>query len=236
RIALPARAPAQLVVDAASLVALGPEDVQAAHGHHLLALPGAQLLEARQALAEAVLVLLGRLLELLADLLDRGDVLDSRVLVAPLGAALPLLEGSALGLVLALDLDVRLLCLFVGLAPRGELPVARRRTLHQHGELELREAALVRGAAIVELARDVVVALAPLAPAAQRLVVARAHRLELRALRRDRARVPELEERRLHLFLDPGVAGRDGVVIADGRDQLDRAHLLVARTHRAVRR
>src|SRR5262249_53254910 len=209
RIALPARAPAKLVVDAAGLVALGPEDVQAAHGDHPLALPRAQLLEARPALPGAVLVLPGRPLELLpALLLARGDVPAARVLVVPLGGALPLLERPALGLVLALDLDVRLLCLLVGLAPGGELPVARRRSLHQHGELELREAALVLGATLVQLARDVVVALASLAPAAQRLVVARAHRLELRALGRDRARVPRLEERRLHLLLHPGVARR----------------------------
>src|SRR5262249_58523381 len=52
RIALPARAPAQLVVDAAGLVALGPEDVQAAHGDHLLALPPAHPLETRPPLPQ----------------------------------------------------------------------------------------------------------------------------------------------------------------------------------------
>src|SRR4029453_2954744 len=38
RVALPTGAAAQLVVDAALLVALGPQDVQAAQGHHPLVL------------------------------------------------------------------------------------------------------------------------------------------------------------------------------------------------------
>ena len=49
RIALTAGAPAQLVVDAAALVALGADDVQAAAGHHLAALREALRVEIRAA-------------------------------------------------------------------------------------------------------------------------------------------------------------------------------------------
>src|SRR5256884_3160233 len=94
-VALPAAAAAQLVVDPARLVPLGAEDVEAAGGDHQLVLLGAGLLVLLEDLLVARFVLLRRLLELLADLLDRGDVLGAVRLVAPLGGAQRLLVGAA---------------------------------------------------------------------------------------------------------------------------------------------
>jgi hypothetical protein len=94
RVALAAAAAAELVVDAARLVTLGAEDVEPARGVDLLALLRARLLVVGQDLVEARLVLLRRLLELLADLLDRRDVLGALLLVPPLRGAERLLVGT----------------------------------------------------------------------------------------------------------------------------------------------
>src|SRR6185436_21003567 len=100
-----------------------PEDVEAAGGDHLVALLGARLLVALEDLLVARLVLLRRLLQLLADLLDRGDVLRALVLVATLGGAERLLERRALLLVEPLGLDVVVLGLAVLGAERVEVAV-----------------------------------------------------------------------------------------------------------------
>src|SRR5262249_34543924 len=201
-----------LVVDAAGLVALGGGDVQPPRVDGLLALRCAQLLEARQALAEALLVLLRGPLGLPAGLPPRRDGPGAGGPRVPLRRLLALLEGRLRGLVLALGLDVGLLGLLVGLPPGGQLAVARDRALHQHGELELRQAALVLRAALVQLAGDVVVALPVLAPAAQALVVAHPHRLELGALAGDRPRVAGLAGRPLHVILNAAGARRRRVL------------------------
>src|SRR5205823_7408052 len=61
-------------------------------------------------------------------------------------------------------------------------------------------------------------------------------RLEVLPLRRDRAPAPRVEERRLELPHHALIAGWDGIVVSDGGDELDRAHLLEATPERPVRR
>src|SRR5207244_12643910 len=88
----------------------------------------------------------------------------------------------------------------------------------------------------VELTAGLVGAAAALLPRRERRLVARAQVLERRALGRDRAAGIGVEQRRLELLLHAAVALRDRVTVAHGGDQLDRAHLLVARTDGAVGR
>jgi hypothetical protein len=92
RIALASGTPAQLIVDASALVTLGADDVQSPRRHHLLALLGADLLVFRQHLLEASLELLGRFVELLADLVDGANVILPLCLVARVRLAEPLFE------------------------------------------------------------------------------------------------------------------------------------------------
>src|SRR5262249_25380802 len=143
RVALATRTAAQLVVDPTRLVPLGAQDVHAPGLHHLLALRRTLLLESAQHLLEALLALLPRLLQRLADLLHAAAVLPPLLPVPPLRRTQALLERRTLGLVLALDVAVRLLGVLIRLAPGRELAVARVRALDEHRHLELPPPALL---------------------------------------------------------------------------------------------
>src|SRR6185295_12460414 len=102
RIALAAGAAAELVVDAARLVALGADDVQAARSHHPVALLAAQALVPLEALAEAGLVGLRRLLQLLADLGHLPGVDGALLVVTTFRGPHALVVGLPAGFVLVL--------------------------------------------------------------------------------------------------------------------------------------
>src|SRR5262249_7736438 len=151
RVALPAAAAAELVVDPPRLVSLGPEDVEAARRDHLLPFLGAGLPVLLEDLLVTRVVLLRGLLELLADLLDRRDVGRAVLLVAPRGGGERLLVGAAFLRVLPLALDVVVLGAAVLRAQRVDLAVAgavSRPALHEQCQLHHREAALVLRAAL----------------------------------------------------------------------------------------
>src|SRR4029450_13402141 len=114
---------------------LGAEDVEPARRVHLLALLGARGPVLGEALVDAPLLPLRRLLELLADLLSGGDVLRPLLLVAALGAAERLLVRTLLLLVLALGLDVGVLGAAVRLAELRGLAVRTGATLHEEPDL-----------------------------------------------------------------------------------------------------
>src|SRR5581483_8052489 len=207
-IALPTAAAAELVVDSPRLVPLRTEDVEPARRDDLLALGRAHLAVALENLLVAGLVLLRRLLELLADLLDLVDVHPAALLVAPLGRAERLLVRTALLLVEPLGLDVRLLGGAVLGADVGEVAVSADAGLHEEGELEGRQPALVLRATLVELAGDVVGPVPDLLPRLEDGLIARAELLEPLPLRRDRRAAAGAEERRLDLLLDVAVSRR----------------------------
>src|SRR5437667_153648 len=236
RVALPAAAAAELVVNPARFVPLGAEDVEAARGHDLLVLGGEDLPVLLEDLPVARLVLLRRLLELLADLLDPLDVLPPALLVVLLGGAQRVLVRPPLLLVQPLGLDVGILGGAVACAEVRQVAVPAGAALPEQRELQRREAALVLRTALVELARRVVGAVADLLPGVEHGAVPRPQLFQVRALGRDRRPAAGLEERGLELPLDAQVARRDRVVVAHGRDQLDGAHLLEAGPQRPVRR
>src|SRR5947199_8804995 len=236
RVALPAAAAAELVVNPARFVPLGAEDVEAARGHHLLVLGSTDLAVLLEDLLVTRLVLLRRLLELLADLLDALDVLPPALLVALLGGAQRLLVRPPLLLVQALGFDVGVLRPAVARAELRQVAVPGGAALHEQRELEGGEAPLVLGAALVELARRVVGAVADLLPGVEHGAVPGLQLLEARALGGHRRPAAGAQQRRLELALDPQVAGRDGVVVAHGGDELHRAHLLEAGAQRPVGR
>ena len=219
-IALPAAAAAELVVDAARLVALGAEDVEAAGRDHLLALAGARLLVLLEDVLVARLVLLRRLLELLADLLDRGDVLGPLRprSAARRRAALPRRAPRCSSYCRSVSTYASSASA-VGVAPARQLAVARRRrssrappssSMREPRSYSERRSFSSRAASSVR-APPSSHAAAPPRSAARSV-------LERRALRRSTARPrPRLEERRLELLLDPAIALRDGVVVAHRR-------------------
>src|SRR5262245_17292620 len=129
-IPLPAAAAAQLVIDAPRLVPLGAEDVEPPCRDHQLAFGGAGLAVPLEDLPVAHVVLLRRLLQLLADLLDGGHVLGPVRLVAPFRRAHRLLVRRARLLVQPLRLDVAVLRRAVGGAALRELDVHGRAALH----------------------------------------------------------------------------------------------------------
>src|SRR5947208_537715 len=233
RVTLAAAAAAELVVDPPGLVPLGAEDVEAAGFHHLLALGRADLAVLVEDLLVPRLVLLRRLLELLADLLDALHILPAVVLVPALRRAQRLLVRPAFFLVQPLRLDVQVLGGPVAPAVLGEISVAADAALHEQRELEGGEAALVLGAPLVELAGRVVGPVPGLVPGVEHGGVSCPQRLEVLPLRRDRAPAPRVEERRLELPHHALIAGWDGIVVSDGGDELDRAHLLEATPERA---
>src|SRR5262249_19110532 len=154
-------------------------------GDHLLVLLGAGLAVFLEDVAVTRLVLLRCLLELLADLLDRGDVLRALLLVTTLGRAERLLEGPALLLVEPLGLDVLVLGLAVLRSQALELAVAGavRPALHEEGQLHHGEPALVLRPALVEEAPGVVRPRPALLPRLERRLVAGPELLERGALR-----------------------------------------------------
>src|SRR5581483_4715325 len=215
-VALAAAAAAELVVDAAGFVALGTDDVEPAGRDHLLALGRADAAVLLDELLEPRLVLLRRLLQLLADLLDLLDVAPPRLLVAPLGRAQPLLVGLPRLLVAPLGLRVRRLGGPVRRAPLAELAVDGPGPVDEEREGDLVGALLL--------------------PGRERRVVALAQRRELRPPLRERTARRVHHERRLELLLRASVPLRDRVALAHGRNQVHGARLLVALAQRPQRR
>src|SRR5579884_2867817 len=215
-VALAAAAAAELVVDAAGFVALGTDDVEPAGRDHLLALGRADAAVLLDELLEPRLVLLRRLLQLLADLLDLLDVAPPRLLVAPLGLRERRLGGP------------------VRRAPLAELAVDGPGPVDEERELEEPCPALVLRPPVVERAGDLVGAL--LLPGRERRVVALAQRRELRPPLRERTARRVHHERRLELLLRASVPLRDRVALAHGRNQVHGARLLVALAQRPQRR
>ena len=232
-VALAPGAAAQLVVDAAALVALGADDMEPAGPHHLVPLGRRVVLVAGEDFIVAVAVGFRRLLQLFPHLLHRLHVLEPLGLVGlvslpglllvrnpqRLAVGLGLLEGGAVGLEILHQRRV--------LALGGHRP-------GDH-ELVLLQPLFVQPAAVVDGLQQ----LLPLAVGALPALDERAEGLARLAELAPRGRLLHVlvcQHRGIESLLDLEVRLRDGAEAVQGVDELGRGHLFVLLAEVAERR